>query len=171
MRELQEVLSPEIQKQEIRVRGGPDGVVLSLQEVGFYDPGSDQLRPGAEAIIARVTSILAGYSSDLRIEGHTDDVPIHNARFASNWELSAARATGLVRLFIDRYGFEPQRLSVAGYAEYHPVTSNGTREGRQMNRRVDIVILPPRNVRAPQAPAVTDPKTLAHTLGLHLREP
>jgi chemotaxis protein MotB len=165
MRELQDLLGPELQKQEIRVREGPDGVVLSLQEVGFYDPGSDQLRPGAESIIGRLATILSGYNSDLRIEGHTDDVPIHNARFASNWELSAGRATGLVRLFIDKYGFEPQRLSVAGYSEYHPVASNGTAEGRQMNRRVDIVILPPRKPGTPSAPITIDPKTVAHTMG------
>jgi chemotaxis protein MotB len=166
MRELQEVLAPEIERQEIRVREGPDGVVLSLQEVGFYDPGSDQLRPGAEAVVGRLASILAGYRSDLRIEGHTDDVPIHNTRFASNWELSAGRATGLVRLFIDRYGLEPQRLSVAGFAEYHPVAANSTPQGRQMNRRVDIVILPSRGLSAPPAPAANDPKTVAHTLGV-----
>jgi chemotaxis protein MotB len=164
MRELEEVLAPEIKKQEIRVHDGPDGVVLSLQEVGFYDPGSDQLRPGAYAILGRLAPILSGYGSELRIEGHTDDVPIHNARFASNWELSAGRATGLVRLFVDRYGFEPQRLSVSGYSEYHPVASNSTPEGRQMNRRVDIVILPARKPSVPRTPAAPDPKTVAHAI-------
>jgi len=71
----------------------------------------------------------------------TDNVPIHNRQFASNWELSTARATELVRLLIVRNGFDPSRLSAAGFAEYHPVANNRTSEGRGMNRRVDIVIL------------------------------
>ena len=77
----------------------------------------------------------------MRIEGHTDDTRIHNVRFPANWELSAARATEIVRHLIVRDGFAPERLSAAGYAEYHPVASNRTIMGRGMNRRVDIVIL------------------------------
>jgi chemotaxis protein MotB len=77
----------------------------------------------------------------LRIEGHTDDAPIHNSQFASNWELSASRATEIVRLLIVRDGFSPEHLSAAGFAQYHPVATNRTLEGRGMNRRVDVVIL------------------------------
>jgi chemotaxis protein MotB len=143
MRELQKLLVVEIKKQEISVRATPDGVVLSLQEIGFYDPGSDVLRPGAEAILDRLVPVLTGSGNRLRIEGHTDNVPIHNARFPSNWELSTARATGLVRLFVDKYSIVPQRLSAAGFAEYHPVAENTTPAGRGLNRRVDIVIQPP----------------------------
>jgi chemotaxis protein MotB len=77
----------------------------------------------------------------LRIEGHTDNIPIHNVQFSSNWELSTSRATEIVRLLIVRDGFDAYHLSAAGYAQYHPVATNGTTEGRGMNRRVDIVIL------------------------------
>jgi chemotaxis protein MotB len=143
MKDLQKVLTEEIKKQEISVRATPDGVVLSLQEIGFYDPGSDVLRPGAEAILDRVAGVISGGGNRLRIEGHTDNVPIHNARFPSNWELSTARATGMVRLFMGKYSISPLRLSAAGYAEFHPVADNNSPEGRGMNRRVDIVILPP----------------------------
>jgi chemotaxis protein MotB len=143
MTDLQKLLVVEIKKQEVTVRQTPDGVVLSLQEVGFYDSGSDVLRPGAEAVLDRLVGVLTERGNRLRIEGHTDNVPIHNARFSSNWELSTARATGLVRLFMNRYSVLPQRLSAAGYAEYHPVADNTTSEGRALNRRVDIVILPP----------------------------
>src|SRR5208283_2490958 len=80
-------------------------------------------------------------ANNIRVEGHTDNVPIHNSRFASNWELSTARATEMIRLFITQYNFPPIRLSAAGYAEYHPVASNETVEGRGQNRRVDIVVL------------------------------
>ena len=89
----------------------------------------------------RIASILAVRTCRLRIEGHTDNVPIHNAQMASNWELSTARATELVRLLIQRYSFAPDRLSAAGYAEYHPIASNDTPQGRAQNRRVDVVIL------------------------------
>jgi chemotaxis protein MotB len=77
----------------------------------------------------------------LRIEGHTDNVPIHTSQIVSNWELSTARSTELVRFLIQRSGILPQRLSAAGYAQYHPVASNRTAEGRAQNRRVDLVIL------------------------------
>lgn len=143
MKDLRKVLTEEIKKQEVSVRATPDGVVLSLQEIGFYDPGSDVLRPGAEAILDRVVGVVTASGNRLRIEGHTDNVPIHNARFPSNWELSTARATGMVRLFMDKYSVAPQRLSAAGYAEFHPVADNSNAQGRGMNRRVDIVILPP----------------------------
>jgi chemotaxis protein MotB len=143
MKDLQKVLTVEIKKQEVSVRATPDGVILSLQEIGFYDPGSDVLRPGAEAILDRVIGVVTASGNRLRIEGHTDNVPIHTARFPSNWELSTARATGMVRLFMGKYSVAPQRLSAAGYAEFHPVADNDSPAGRGMNRRVDIVILPP----------------------------
>jgi chemotaxis protein MotB len=91
--------------------------------------------------IERIASILAIRTYKLRIEGHTDNIPIHTAQIASNWELSTGRATELVRLLILDRRFAPERLSAAGYAEYHPIASNLTAEGRAQNRRVDIVIL------------------------------
>ena len=134
-------LAPEIAKNQAELRDGPDGLVLSLQEIGFYDPGSDVLKESSTSILGRVAEALKTTNLRIRIEGHTDDVPIHNARFASNWELSSARATGLVRLFIERFEFDPARLGAAGYAEYHPIQSNSSVEGRSMNRRVDIVVI------------------------------
>jgi chemotaxis protein MotB len=95
----------------------------------------------------------------LQIEGHTDDAPIHNSEFPSNWELSTSRATEIVRLLIVRDGFSPDRLSAAGYAEYHPVATNRTAEGRGMNRRVDIVILG----HAPTEPSLAQAATPAQT--------
>jgi len=99
--------------------------------------------------------------NEISIEGHTDNVPIHNSQFASNWELSTARAVEIVRLFITRYGFSPDRLSAAGYSEYHPIASNSTAEGRQLNRRVDVVVReqPPSNPAnaSPPPPSVVPP--------------
>lgn len=140
---LAAALAPEIKKKQAELRDGPDGLVISLQEIGFYDQGSDVLKEASTGTLNRVAAVLQPTKLRVRIEGHTDNVPIHNVRFASNWELSSARATGLVRLFIERYHLEPARLAAAGYAEYHPLQPNTSAEGRSMNRRVDIVVLDP----------------------------
>jgi chemotaxis protein MotB len=95
--------------------------------------------------VDRLAAVLASRGENMRIEGRTDNVPIHNAHFPSNWELSTSRATELVTLFICRYQFAPSRLSAAGYAEFHPVAENTSADGRVRNRRVDIVILNPAN--------------------------
>jgi len=77
----------------------------------------------------------------MRVEGHSDNVPIHNATFASNWDLSTARATAVAMMLLNESGFDPQKMSIAGYGQYHPTASNDTPEGRRSNRRVDIVVL------------------------------
>jgi chemotaxis protein MotB len=105
------------------------------------------LKASAIPALDRIASILAFRTCRLRIEGHTDNIPIHTPQMASNWELSTARSTEMVRLLIVRYGFPPERLSAAGYAEYHPIASNETPQGRAQNRRVDIVILKERVAR------------------------
>ncbi len=108
---------------------------------GNFDSGAAQMKSTSEAAFDRIAGMLRQRDYRLRIEGHTDNVPIHSAQFPSNWELSTARATEIVRLLIVRDGFSPDRLSAGGFAEYHPVASNRTAEGRGMNRRVDIVVL------------------------------
>jgi chemotaxis protein MotB len=140
---LSSALAPEIQRHEVVLKANREGLVISLREIGFFDSGSAELRANSEAAVQRIASVLAAQSNNIRIEGHTDNVPIHNAQFASNWELSTARATEMIRLFITRYDLPATRLSAAGYAEYHPVAGNETVEGRAQNRRVDIVVLAP----------------------------
>jgi chemotaxis protein MotB len=107
----------------------------------------------------RIANLLRRRDYRLRIEGHTDSAPIHTLQFPSNWELSTARATEIVRLLIVREGFSPDRLSAAGYAAYHPVATNLTVAGRGMNRRVDVIVLgggraagtaPPAKTASPQ---------------------
>ena len=139
--ELQQALASEIARKEVTLHLERDGLVVSLREVGFFDSGSATLRPGAEKALARIAAILRTHSCAVRIEGHTDNVPIHNSQYASNWELSTARASGLVRILVDDYDVSPELLSAAGYAEFHPSSGNDTRQGRAINRRVDLVIL------------------------------
>ncbi len=140
-KELEKLLSPEIKRQEVALRIEPDGLVISLREIGFFDSGSAEIKPQAMAAIARVANFLRQRNCALRIEGHTDNIPIHTSLFASNWELSTARATVLVKMLIEQDGFSPERLSAAGYGEFHPVADNSTTAGQQLNRRVDIVVL------------------------------
>ncbi|HEY3971861.1 MAG TPA: flagellar motor protein MotB [Candidatus Sulfotelmatobacter sp.] len=139
--ELQQALQSEIAQHSVALHRETEGLVISLREFGFFDSGSAALKTSALPALDRIASILAIRICRLRIEGHTDNVPIHTAQMASNWELSTARSTELVRLLILRYGFPPQRLAAAGFAEYHPIASNSTAQGRAQNRRVDIVIL------------------------------
>jgi chemotaxis protein MotB len=141
--ELEKALSPEIQKRVVDIKTRKEGLIVSLREMGFYESGSSTLRPSAMGALDRLAAVLVPRTESMRIEGHTDNVPIHNLHFASNWELSTARSTELVRLFIDRYHVDPERLSAAGYAEFHPVADNDSADGRARNRRIDVVILNP----------------------------
>jgi len=148
--ELETALAAEIKRKEVAMHREPDGLVISLREVGFFESGTAQIKPASVDAFDQIAGLLREREYRLRIEGHTDDAPIHTSQFPSNWELSTARATEMVRLLIVRDGYSPARLSAAGYAEYHPVASNRSVEGRGMNRRVDIVIL---GQAAPEAAA------------------
>jgi chemotaxis protein MotB len=139
--ELEQALHGEIAMREVSLHRETSGLVISLREFGFFDSGSATIKPQSLPALDRIASILAIRTCRLRIEGHTDNIPIHTVQMPSNWELSTARSTELIRLLIVRHRFSPQRLSAAGYAEYYPVASNLTAEGRAQNRRVDIVIL------------------------------
>jgi chemotaxis protein MotB len=139
--ELEKSLTSEIKRKEIALRREPDGLVISLREAGFFESGSARIKSASQTVFDRIAGMLRSRDYRFRIEGHTDNAPIHTAQFPSNWELSTSRATEIVRLLIERDGFAPERLNAAGYAEYHPVAPNLTAEGRGMNRRVDIVVL------------------------------
>jgi len=141
--ELEKALAPEIQKHVVDVKARKEGLIVSLREMGFYESGSSTMRSSSLGAVDRLATVVGPRTESIRIEGHTDNVPIHNLHFASNWELSTARSTELVRLFIDRYHVDPARLSAAGYAEFHPVDGNDSAEGRARNQRIDVVILNP----------------------------
>ena len=140
-RKLNTALGKEIERQEVVMRMTPEGFVISLHELGFFNSGEARLLPGAADKIKRIANVLMQYGLDMRVEGHSDDVPIHNAQFSSNWDLSTARATAVAMMLLNESGFDPKRMSIAGYAQYHPSASNDTPEGRRANRRVDIVVL------------------------------
>lgn len=141
--DLEKALAPEIRDRVVEVTPTKEGLVVRLREIGFYESGEAVLRNSSLDAINRLAAVLASRTELIRFEGHTDNIPIHNAQFDSNWELSTARASNLIKIFIFRYRFRADRLSAAGYAEFHPLTSNQTAEGRAQNRRIDIVILNP----------------------------
>jgi chemotaxis protein MotB len=155
---LTQALSSQIADHTVSIQMGRDGLVISLREAGFFASGSAAPKPGTLPVLRKIAASFAGAPFDLRIEGHTDNVPIHTAQFDSNWELSTARATSVARLILEDNLLPPERLSVAGYAEFHPEASNETAEGRARNRRVDLVILPRSSLNLAATPS-TAPST------------
>jgi chemotaxis protein MotB len=156
-KQLKGSLASEIKQNLVSVTPTREGIVVSLRELGFFDIGSTKLRPEAIPTLAQFIKVVGPLRARVRIEGHTDNIPIHNPRFDSNWELSTGRATEIIKLFIVRYGVAPVRLSASGYGQYFPVTSNDTPEGRNMNRRVDLVILNSNANSNPQLPPSPTP--------------
>jgi chemotaxis protein MotB len=143
-RRMEHALAPQIADGTVAVALGRGGLLISLRDVGFFESGSAVPKSSSIPTLQVIGRGIAAVPYNVRIEGHTDDVPIRNSQYASNWELSTARATELTRLFIEANQVQPGRLSAAGYAQYHPIASNLTEEGRSRNRRVDIIVLPTR---------------------------
>jgi chemotaxis protein MotB len=128
---------------KIQVQSNHDGVVVSLADDLLFASGSAALRPGSQEVLQRLAALLNDLPNEIRVEGHTDNVPVNSPDYATNWELSAARATTVLRYLSDEAGIEQTRLSAAAYAETRPVGENETPEGRALNRRADIVIVYP----------------------------
>ncbi|MEE9542606.1 MAG: flagellar motor protein MotB [Thermodesulfobacteriota bacterium] len=116
------------------------GVVVSLLEQGVFASGEALLLPESLAIIDEIARTLKELPNQIKIEGHTDNIPIHNDEFQSNWELSSARAMNILLYMVDKHKLDPTKLSATGYGEFRSITENDTPEGRAMNRRVDIVL-------------------------------
>jgi chemotaxis protein MotB len=150
-RELEAAIGQELRDREVVMRVSPEGFVISLNELGFFNSGQADLLPGAAPKIEKIAKVLTQHGLDLRIEGHSDNQPIHTAEFRSNWELSTARAMAVLLLLVNEAGFDPKKLSVAGYGEYRPVADNATPDGRKMNRRVDLVVVAT-SLRQPRVP-------------------
>jgi chemotaxis protein MotB len=141
-RELAQTLSNQVATHTVSIHMGRDGLVISLREAGFFASGSATPRPETMLTLRQIAASIGRTPYDLRVEGHTDNVPIHTSEFDSNWELSTARATRIARLFLDTRSVPAERISAAGYAEFHPVADNGSAAGRAENRRVDLIVLP-----------------------------
>ncbi|MGI8988806.1 MAG: OmpA/MotB family protein [Bryobacteraceae bacterium] len=138
---LSKELDGEIRSGKMKLSLEARGLVVTLSQATFFPSGGDAIAPATFSSIDKVAKAIQRLPNPVRLEGHTDSIPIHTARFRSNWELSAARSIAMLELLNNRGGIGINRLAVAGYAETIPVDTNGSEEGRGHNRRVDIVIL------------------------------
>lgn len=121
-----------------------EAIYLRFKEVALFNPGKADILPENKPTLQHIMDIISlnlASISSVKIEGHTDDVPIHNAEFSDNWDLSVKRATNMLRLVLSTGIFDEEMLSAVGYGEYHPIATNDTAEGRGQNRRVDFVLL------------------------------
>lgn len=141
--ELAERLATHIASEQVALEVDRRGLVVSIREAGSFATGSAELSTSARALFAQAGVTIARIGNFVRVEGHTDDVPIRTSRYHSNWELSTARATNVVDFMVTELRIDPKRLSAAGYSEFHPRLPNDTVDGRARNRRVDLVILNP----------------------------
>ncbi len=117
------------------------GLVISLKEAGFFESGRAELKKEGQEVFEELALYFKEYRNPIRVEGHSDNVPIRSALFPSNWELSTTRATNVVKLLVREYGIDAQKISATGYGEFRPVSDNDSEGGRARNRRVDLVIL------------------------------
>lgn len=135
---------------DVRKEGKSSGATLSITERGLvisfsgqilFDLGKANIKPEMVPILLKTSEILKTITNPVRIEGYTDNIPIKTSYFPSNWELSTARATNVLRFLIERGGLSPERLSAAGYGEHKPSYPNTSEKNRALNRRVDVVLL------------------------------
>ena len=139
VKKLEQFLIDQKLDKQVEVAVTDDGIEMKITDSFLFRSGDADLQPQSVALLDRISQILEGSDQDIAVSGHTDSVPIHNAHFPSNWELSSARAVAVARFF-QRKGVAPQRLSAVGYGEYRPEASNDTPAGRAKNRRVEIYL-------------------------------
>ncbi len=125
---------------QISTQMSENGLMVSIREKALFQSGSAELTPQAQDIASVVANLLASINEQVVISGHTDNMPIHNAQYPTNWDLSAARALNVMKYLLSISNMDPQRFSAVGYGEYRPVADNSTEEGRTKNRRVEILI-------------------------------
>lgn len=140
---LEDRLSQEIKDKQIRLKMAKKGLVITFVAEVLFDSGKADLRKESLPMLDKVIEVLKDKvpEHDIGIEGHTDNQPIKYSHWKSNWELSAHRALSVL-YYLEKKGIPPEKMRAIGYGEFHPVASNDTAEGRQLNRRVEIVILP-----------------------------
>ncbi len=141
MKVLTDNLQQEIAAGNIHLKLEARGLVIGLQTAAFFPSAGDGVAADAFPTLAKVAAVLNKVPNALRLEGHTDSIPINTSRFQSNWELSAARSIAMLRLLNQRFGVASERMAVVGYADNAAIDSNQTEKGRERNRRVDIVIV------------------------------
>jgi len=139
MREIEQVILENGLDQDVQVQVQEDGVLFRIQAPFLFASGQADLKDESRQILQELTVLFRKFPYRIRIEGHTDSLPINSARYPSNWELSAARAVTVARYF-QGLNLPPERIAATGFGEYHPIADNGTAKGREKNRRVEIFL-------------------------------
>lgn len=138
---LQSRLKQEINKGEVDLRMETRGLTVSFKQAALFDSGEAILKGSSAEAMGKVAEAILRIPNQVRLEGHTDNIPIHNQHFNNNWELSSSRSIAVLQMLTERFQVPVRRLEVSGYGDVAPIASNDTEEGRTKNRRVDIVIL------------------------------
>jgi len=157
-RSLLDALAPLVRQGQVRVTQSSRGINIEISASVLFAPGDARLADESSQALQAVAAVLKDDDHAIQVEGHTDNTPIATVVFPSNWELSAVRASSVVRLFVER-GIGAERLTAVGYGETRPIASNGDPDGRQRNRRVEVIILstmPDPVTELPLAPAAPD---------------
>ena len=154
--EIRRALQLDTKNLPISVTQDERGVVVHLQEELLFPSGSADLKGTSLETLDRLAGVLKSLPNDLRVEGHTDNVPINTAQFPSNWHLSVGRALNVGYYLIQKHGMVPEKVSVVGYSEYRPIAPNTTDEYKAKNRRVDIVVVTEAPVTAISKHSVRD---------------
>lgn len=117
------------------------GLIIRLSTNYFFNNVDVSLHPSLIPVLDKISVVLKPLNYEIRVEGHTDSIPVQSNIYPSNWELSSMRATNVVRYLTEKKGFPPEKLSAAGYASYHPIDTNAMESGRAKNKRIDIIVL------------------------------
>lgn len=140
MKKLRQALEEKKLQKHVKLNVKENGILIRIDAPVLFDLGKANLKPEIYPILDKIVELTMGWPNEIRIEGHTDNLPIHTKEFPSNWELSAARAISVLRYFVSK-GVPSSRLSAVGYGEFHPLVPNTSPENRAKNRRVEIYIL------------------------------
>jgi len=159
-RSLEEEMRSELESKDVTISQLQGRLTVNILDRVLFDSGEAVLKPDGETVLRKVAAILTQHPTlNIQVIGHTDNVPIRagaRSRFASNWELSTARALAAVRFLTETAGVDPHRVGAVGYGEFRPLADNATPEGRARNRRIAITVLPPELAAADAAPAATN---------------
>lgn len=140
-RNVKEILNKAGFIEGVTISASSKGIYISLSDLAVFDKGSASLKEDAKHLLTLIADIMKNTGNYIVVEGHTDNLPTRGSQFSTNWELSTGRAASVIMYLINEHGIPPERLSASGYGEHRPVATNSTPEGRNKNRRVDILFL------------------------------
>lgn len=149
--DILKVLGPLVKEGQVNVSQSIHGIAIEINASLLFASGQATLEPGSIKALKAVGRVLAGVPNDIQVEGFTDNTPINTPAFPSNWELSTARASSVVRVFVES-GVSPEHLVAVGYGEFRPADTNSTPDGRARNRHVTVMILSDQQVKVTDIP-------------------